>query len=150
MIGANGDSIFKRMMTAIGREDLANDLGLAKNDGRAARSDELDEAIGTWCGARDLEEVLAVLDRAEVPAGKIYDIADIVNDVHYRARGMIEQAKSGSGKPVKVPGVVPKLSGTPGGTRWLGPALGEHTMAALESIGYGEAQIADLRKRGVV
>lgn len=150
VIGANGDSIFKRMMTAIGREDLANDPDLAKNDGRAARSDELDAAIGAWCSARDLDEVLAVLDRAEVPAGKIYDIADIVNDVHYRARGMIEQAQSSSGKAVKVPGVVPKLSGTPGGTRWLGPALGEHTVAALESIGYGEAQIADLRKRGVV
>ncbi len=150
VIGANGDSIFKRMMTAIGREDLANDPQLAKNDGRAARSDELDAAIGAWCGARDLDEVLAVLDGAEVPAGKIYDIADIVNDVHYRARGMIEEARSGSGKTVKVPGVIPKLSGTPGGTRWLGPALGEHTVSALASIGYGEAQIAELKKRGVV
>jgi formyl-CoA transferase len=150
VIGANGDSIFKRMMTAIGREDLANDPELAKNDGRAARSDELDEAIGAWCGTRDLDAVLAVLDGAEVPAGKIYDIADIVKDVHYRARGMIEEAKSGSGKTVKVPGVVPKLSGTPGGTRWLGPALGEHTVSALESIGYSDAQIEDLRKRGVV
>jgi len=150
VIGANGDSIFKRMMTAIGRDDLANDPQFARNDGRAARSAELDEAIGAWCGARDLDEVLAALDSAEVPAGKIYDIADIVNDVHYRARGMIEEARLGDGRALKIPGVVPKLSDTPGGTRWLGPELGEHTAAVLGSIGYDEARIKDMKKRGVV
>ena len=150
VIGANGDSIFKRMMIAIGREDLANDPQLARNDGRAARSAELDEAIGTWCGARDLDEVLAVLDGAEVPAGKIYDIADIVKDVHFRARGMIEEARLSDGQTMKIPGVVPKLSATPGGTRWLGPELGEHTASVLESLGYDAQQIDDLRKRGVV
>jgi formyl-CoA transferase len=150
VIGANGDSIFKRMMTAIGRDDLANDPQLARNDGRAARSAELDEAIGGWCGARDLDEVLAVLDGAEVPAGKIYDIADIVKDVHFRARGMIEEARLSDGQTMKIPGVVPKLSATPGGTRWLGPELGEHTASVLESLGYDAQQIDDLRKRGVV
>ena len=150
VIGANGDSIFKRMMTAIGRDDLANDPQLARNDGRAARSAELDEAIGAWCGARDLDEVLGVLDSAEVPAGKIYDIADIVKDVHYRARGMIEEARLSDGRTIKIPGVVPKLSGTPGGTRWLGPELGEHTASVLRSVGYNEQQIDDLRQRGVV
>ncbi len=150
VIGANGDSIFKRMMTAIGRADLADDPQLARNDGRAARSAELDEAIGAWCGARDLDEVLAVLDRAEVPAGKIYDIVDIVNDVHYRARGMIEQARLSDGRTLKIPGVVPKLSATPGGTRWLGPELGEHTASILQSLGYDQQQIDDMRKRGVV
>ena len=150
VIGANGDSIFKRMMIAIGRDDLANDPQLARNDGRAARSAELDEAIGVWCGARDLDEVLTVLDSAEVPAGKIYDIADIVNDVHYRARGMIEEARLGDGRALKIPGVVPKLSDTPGGTRWLGPELGEHTGPVLKSIGYEEARIEDMKKRGVV
>ncbi len=150
VIGANGDSIFKRMMTAIGRADLADDPLLARNDGRAARSAELDEAIGAWCGARDLDEVLAVLDRAEVPAGKIYDIVDIVNDVHYRARGMIEQARLSDGRTLKIPGVVPKLSATPGGTRWLGPELGEHTASILQSLGYDQQQIDDMRKRGVV
>ncbi|UCH49917.1 MAG: CoA transferase [Betaproteobacteria bacterium] len=150
VIGANGDSIFKRMMTAIGRDDLANDPQLARNDGRAARSAELDEAIGAWCGARDLDEVLAVLDGAAVPAGKIYDIADIVKDVHFRARGMIEEARLSDGRTIKMPGVVPKLSATPGGTRWLGPDLGEHTDSVLQSLGYDAQQIEDLRKRGVV
>jgi formyl-CoA transferase len=150
VIGANGDSIFKRMMTAIGRDDLANDPQLARNDGRALRSTELDEVIGAWCGARDLDEVLAVLDGAGVPSGKIYDVADIVKDLHYRARGMIEEARLADGRTMKVPGVVPKLSATPGGTRWLGPELGEHTVAVLQSLGYDEYQIDDMRQRGVV
>ncbi len=150
VIGGNGDSIFKRMMKAIGRDDLANDPDLVRNDGRAARSDELDEAIGAWCGARDLDEVLAVLDGAEVPAGKIYDIADIVGDVHFLARGMIEQARLADGRTLKIPGVVPKLSSTPGETRWLGPELGEHTRAVLKSLGYGEEQIENMRKSGVI
>ncbi len=150
VIGANGDSIFKRMMKAIGRDDLADDPDLARNDGRAVRSEELDEAISAWCGARDLEEVLAVLDAAEVPAGKIYDIADIVKDVHYRARGMIEKARLADGQELKIPGVVPKLSATPGGTDWLGPELGQHTRPVLESIGYDPQQIEAMRERGVV
>lgn len=150
VIGANGDSIFKRMMTAIGRDDLANDPDLARNDGRALRSDELDAAIGAWCGARDLDEVMEVLDRAEVPAGKIYDIADIVKDVHYRARGMIEQARLGDGRALKIPGIVPKLSDTPGVTRWLGPELGEHNETVLRALGYDADQISDLKRRGIM
>jgi len=150
VIGANGDSIFKRMMTAIGRDDLAHDPQLARNDGRASRGDELDEAIGAWCAAHDLEEVLGVLDAADVPSGKIFDVADIVNDLHYRARGMIEEAKLSDGKPFKIPGVVPKLSDTPGGTRWLGPDLGEHTQSVLSALGYDDDRIQELRTKGVV
>lgn len=150
VIGANGDSIFRRMMTAIGRDDLAHDPQLARNDGRALRGDELDEAIGVWCAAHDLEEVLAVLDAADVPSGKIFDVADIVNDLHYRARGMIEEAKLPDGKPFKIPGVVPKLSDTPGGTRWLGPDLGEHTQSVLSALGYDDDRIQELRTKGVV
>jgi len=150
VIGANGDSIFKRMMTAIGRDDLAHDPQLARNDGRALRGDELDEAIGAWCAAHDLEEVLGVLDAADVPSGKIFDVADIVNDLHYRARGMIEEAKLSDGKPFKIPGVVPKLSDTPGGTRWLGPDLGEHTQSVLSALGYDDDRIQELRTKGVV
>ena len=150
VIGANGDSIFRRMMTAIGRDDLAHDPQLARNDGRALRGDELDEAIGAWCAAHDLEEVLTVLDAADVPSGKIFDVADIVNDLHYRARGMIEEAKLSDGKPFKIPGVVPKLSDTPGGTRWLGPDLGEHTQSVLSALGYDDDRIQELRTKGVV
>ena len=150
VIGANGDSIFRRMMTAIDRDDLAHDPQLARNDGRALRGDELDEAIGAWCAAHDLEEVLTVLDAADVPSGKIFDVADIVNDLHYRARGMIEEAKLSDGKPFKIPGVVPKLSDTPGGTRWLGPDLGEHTQSVLSALGYDDDRNQDLRKKGVV
>lgn len=150
VIGANGDSIFKRMMTAIGRNDLAHDPELANNGGRAVRGDELDAVISKWCGAHDLEEVLAVLDVADVPSGKIYDVVDIVNDLHYRARGMIEEAHLRDGTQFKIPGIVPKLSNTPGGTRWLGPELGEHTQTVLSALGYDDDQIQEFRQKGVV
>jgi formyl-CoA transferase len=150
VIGANGDAIFKRMMAAIGRDDLAQDPGLARNDGRVARTEELDRVIGDWCQAHELEHVLDVLARAQVPSGKIYDIADIVNDLHYRARGMIEQARLPDGKPMKVPGIVPRMSATPGGTRWLGPALGQHTGEVLAEVGYDAGQIQALKSRGII
>jgi formyl-CoA transferase len=150
VIGANGDSIFKRLMGAIGRDDLANDPALARNDGRVRRTEELDGVIGHWCGRHDLEEVLAVLNAADVPSGKIYDIADIAHDLHYRARGMIEEAALPDGKPLKVPGIVPRLSGTPGATRWLGPQLGEHTGEVLSALGYEASRIAELKRQGVL
>jgi succinyl-CoA---D-citramalate CoA-transferase len=150
VIGANGDAIFRRMMTAIGREDLGNDPALARNDGRVTRTAELDKVIGEWCAVNDLDHVLEVLAAAQVPSGKIYDIADIVKDLHYQARGMIEQAQLPDGEPMKVPGVVPKMAQTPGGTRWLGPDLGEHTGEVLAQLGYDAARIADLKSRGVI
>jgi formyl-CoA transferase len=150
VIGANGDSIFKRLMAAIGRSELAEDPALARNDGRVARTQELDNVIGGWCAAHDLEDVLRTLNRAEVPAGKIYDIADIVRDAHYRARAMIEEASLPDGNPLKVPGVVPKLSDSPGGTRALGPALGEHTESVLADLGYDRASMEALKDRGVI
>jgi formyl-CoA transferase len=150
VIGANGDAIFRRMMTAIGREDLGNDPALARNDGRVARTAELDKVIGDWCAAHDLDYVLEVLAAAQVPSGKIYDIADIVKDLHYQARSMIEEARLPDGEPMKVPGVVPKMAQTPGGTRWLGPDLGEHTTEVLAQLGYDAARIAELKSRGVI
>jgi formyl-CoA transferase len=150
VIGANADSIFKRLMIAIGRDDLARDPALASNDGRVQRTDELDRVIGEWTGRRDLDEVLAVLERAEVPAGKIYDIADIARDVHYATRGMLEQHQLSDGTPVKLPGIVPKLSDSPGGTRWLGPELGAHTDEVLERLGYDARARAELRRQGVI
>ena len=150
VIGANADSIFKRMMRAIGRSDLADDPALASNDGRVARTEELDRVIGEWTCAHDLETVLAVLDRAEVPAGKIYSIADIAADLHYRARDMIERHRLGERDDLLLPGIVPKMSDTPGETRWLGPRLGEHTSEVLRDAGFSEQEVAEFRSRGVI
>ncbi len=150
VIGANSDSIFKRMMHAIGRSDLAGDPALAHNDGRVTRTAEIEQVISGWVAANDLDCVLKVLEQAEVPSGKIYDIADIVNDTHYQAREMIREFRLGDGKPVKFPGIVPRLSETPGETRWVGPALGEHTAEILGSLGYSAEQQQDLKRRGVV
>ncbi|MBK7659134.1 MAG: CoA transferase [Betaproteobacteria bacterium] len=149
VIGANADSIFKRMMRAIGRADLADDPSLADNAGRVKRTEELDRVIGEWTATVTLEEALALLEKAEVPSGRIFSIADIVADLHYQARGMIEKHRLGD-KDLLLPGVVPKLSGTPGGTRWVGPKLGEHTDEVLRGLGYDEARIADLKARKVV
>ena len=150
VIGANGDSIFKRMMLAIGRADLANDVSLTDNAGRTLRTQELDAAIGAWTGANTLVGVLEVLAKADVPSGKIYSIADIVADMQYQARGMIEKHELGDNKEVWLPGIVPKLSETPGGTKWIGPKLGEHTAEVLRGVGYDEVAQADLRGRGII
>ncbi|HYA19788.1 MAG TPA: CaiB/BaiF CoA-transferase family protein [Burkholderiales bacterium] len=150
VIGANSDSIFKRMMIAIDRHDLADDPSLASNAGRVPRTEELDHAIGEWTSQHDLEEVLKLLNAAEVPASKIYSIADIVADVHYRARDMIQQFTLKDGQTLKIPGIVPKLSKTPGKTEWLGPKLGEHTEEILSALGIGSEQQKILRQQGVI
>jgi len=149
VIGANADSIFRRMMRAIGRDDLANDPALADNAGRVKRTAELDQAITGWTSKHDLESVLAVLEKAEVPSGRIYSIADIVADLHYQARGMVERHKLGE-HDLLLPGIVPRLSKTPGGTQWIGPRLGEHTDSVLEALGYGPERIAQLRQSGAI
>ena len=150
IVGANGDSIFKRLMTAIGRQDLANDPGLASNEGRVARTEELDAVIGGWTASHDLDAALRVLHAAGVPSSKVYEVRDIVADPHYAARGMIEQHRLPDGQGVKLPAIVPKLSATPGRTRWLGPKLGAHTDAILETLGYDEARRNALRATGVI
>ncbi|MBI3041953.1 MAG: CoA transferase [Betaproteobacteria bacterium] len=150
VIGANADSIFKRMMNAIGRPDLAGDPSLAHNDGRVARTEEIERVIGGWVAAHDLDHVLAVLEKADVPSGKIYDIADIAKDPHYAAREMIRSHRLKDGQWLKLPGIVPKLSGTPGATKWVGPELGEHTAEVLSALGYSDAQQKELKKRGVI
>jgi formyl-CoA transferase len=150
VIGANADSIFGRLMRVIGRRDLADDPSLADNAGRSTRADELDAAIGAWTEKHDAEEVLSALNEAQVPSGKIYSMADIAADAQYLARDMIRKVRLADGTPLKVPGVVPKLSETPGDIDWVGPELGEHTDAVLAEHGYAREEIADLRARKAV
>jgi formyl-CoA transferase len=150
LIAGNGDSIFRRLALAMGRADLAADPALAHNDGRAARQAWLDEEIEAWTSTRTPDVVLAAMEKAEVPASKIYTVADIAADPHFAAREMIREIALADGSMVKVPGIVPKLSATPGGFTRGGPALGEHTDAVLRSLGHDDAKIAALRKAGVV
>jgi len=150
LIAGNGDSIFRRLALAMGRDDLANDPALAHNDGRAARQAWLDEQIEAWTLVHAPDEVLAAMATAEVPASKIYTIRDIVADAQYQAREMIRQIRTGDGGTLKVPGVVPKLSRTPGVVDGGGPRLGEHTDDVLRELGYDAVAISDLRARKVV
>jgi formyl-CoA transferase len=150
VVAGNGDGIFKRLMHAIGRADLADDPSLANNDGRVQRNDELDAAILAWTCARTLDEVLRVLGAADVPCGRVYTAADIHADEHYRARDMIEHHHLPDGTPLAMPGIVPKLSQTPGRTEWIGPDLGQHTRDVLASIGIGGSAFDQLRADGVV
>ncbi|KAK46909.1 carnitine dehydratase [Caballeronia jiangsuensis] len=150
VIAGNSDPIYKRLMHVIGRADLADDPALAHNDGRVKQSAMLDEAITAWTSHHSMDDVLATLEREEVPSGRIYSVADIVDDAHYRARDMLLQADLPGGASVKMPGIVPKLSDTPGEVRWQGPALGEHTQAVLESLGFHADEVQRLRAEGAV
>lgn len=150
LIAGNGDSIFKRLMQVIGRDDLAADPGLANNAGRVARVAELDAAIGVWTATRPVAEVLEVLGQAKVPAGRVYTAKDIVDDPHYRARDMILSQATRDGYELEVPGVVPKLLGTPGTVRSSAPGLGDDTNAVLRDIGLTDQDIDALRVRGVI
>ncbi len=150
LIAGNGDSIFKRLMKEIGREDLAADPTLADNAGRVTRVDEIDHAIGLWTAQRTVEEVLAALDKAAVPAGRIYTVADIAADPHYQARGMLDSLQMADGTMLAVPGIVPKLSATPGTHRRNAPTLGQDTDAVLRELGLTPGQIQGLKDKGIV
>jgi len=150
LIAGNGDSIFKRLMLAIGRDDLAADPALTDNAGRVKRVEEIDAAIGAWTSKLNVTEVLAVLDQAAVPAGRIYTVEDIASDPHYLARGMLAEVSMSDGSLLKVPGMVPKLSRTPGQHRRNAPSLGQDTDAVLLDLGITADQISEMRKRGIV
>jgi formyl-CoA transferase len=150
LIAGNGDSIFKRLMTLIEREDLAKDPSLADNAGRVARVAELDQAIEAWTSQRTVAEVLNALEAASVPAGRIYTVADIASDPHYAAREMLQTIQLSDGSQLSVPGVVPKLSVTPGQHRRNAPELGQDTDAILKEIGLDAVQIQKLKASGIV
>ena len=150
LIAGNGDSIFKRLMKAISRADLGNDASLADNAGRVARVAELDRAIEAWTLTRSVSEVLSTLADAGVPAGRVYTVKDIVEDPHFRARNMILKQQTRNGHEIEVPGVVPKLMGTPGSIRSSAPNLGDDTDAVLRELDFTDADIAALRERKVV
>ena len=149
-IGANGDAIFMRFMQSIGRDDLANDPALASNDGRDARRDELYGVIDRWVGSLPLATVLEQLAAAQVPASRIFSAEDMFSDPQFLAREMFLQAKLPDGKDFKMPGIVPRLSDTPGSADWVGPQLGEHNHEVLSGLGYDAAAIASLKQSGAI
>ncbi|QMV72969.1 CoA transferase [Comamonas piscis] len=150
LVAGNGDSIFKRLMDTIGRPDLGQAPDLAGNAGRVARIEEIDAAISAWTQPRAIAQVMDALAAARVPAGKVYTAKDISEDPHYRARQMILPQTTRDGHTVEVPGIVPKLSATPGTIRSSAPHLGDDTDVVLQGLGLSAAQIAALRERGIV
>ncbi len=141
VIGGNGDSIFQRLMKAAGQPGMANDPRLASNGGRVEHEAEIDRVLADWCAQHDSGEILAALDQHRVPAGPIYNVEDMFNDPHFRARGLFERVEI-NGKPLEIPALLPRMSGTPGATEWPGPEVGEHTEQVLrEVLGLSEAEI---------
>lgn len=150
VIAGNGDAIFKRLMSAIGRQDMADDPALANNAGRVPATQAIDKAIQSWCSTQTIDAALAVLQGADVPVSKIYSVRDMMHDPQFLARQMFEQHMFKDGTSIKLPAVTPKLSETPGATRWIGPELGEHTDDVLKTLGYSDQEIADFRNQGVL
>ncbi len=149
-IGANGDSIFKRLTKAMNREDLDTEE-FAHNDGRAKKMEYLDEQIEAWTKTMDMKDVLKILDEYQIPAGPIYNIEDIFNDIHYKARNMIESVKVEGVGELKVPGIMPKFSKTPGRIKWAGAKLGEHNEEIYKDmLGMSEEELKEMEERDIV
>lgn len=150
IIGGNGDSIYRRLMETAGRPEMADDPRLATNDGRVEHQQEVDEAIGEWTATLTLDEVLAALDQAAVPAGPINSVAEMVKDPHFQARGLFEEVEVG-GRPLKLPAIIPKLSQTPGRTDWAGPEIGSHNREVFQDyLGLSDAELEELKREEVI
>lgn len=150
IIGANGDSIFKRLCEAMGRADMAEDARLSHNAGRVQHEGEIDAVIAAWCGQQDSAQVLAALESASVPSGPIYSVADMMQDPHYQARGLFEEVAVNEGK-LKIPALVPRFSGTPGGSQWAGPEVGAYNQQVYRDwLGLTQAEIERLKQQGII
>ncbi len=150
IIGGNGDSIFRRLMEAAGRPDMADDPALKDNAGRLEHQESVDGAIADWTRSLDAATILDRLEQARVPAGLIYSVEDMVADPHFQARGLFEEVEAGGG-PLKLPAIIPKLSATPGGTEWAGPSVGEHTREVLTAeLGLREDELDALVEQGAI
>ena len=149
VIGGNGDSIFARLMTAVGRADMASDAKYETNADRVVHEAELDEVLADWCDSYPLTEAMAILEDHRVPCGPVYNAADMVEDEHFKYRELFETVEI-NGEPLKIPAIMPKLQGTPGGTEWPGPDVGSHTNEILQSLGLDDASISQLKLSGVV
>jgi crotonobetainyl-CoA:carnitine CoA-transferase CaiB-like acyl-CoA transferase len=149
VIGGNGDSIFSRLMTAVGRDDMADDPSMATNAGRVLCEAKIDQVLSEWCSQHSLDQALDILEQQRVPCGPVYDAADMMNDPHFNARGLFEQVEI-NGEPLKIPAILPKLDDTPGATEWAGSELGAHTDEVLKSLGMTVDQIEELKRSGVI
>lgn len=149
VIGGNGDSIFVRLMQAVGRDDMADNPLYATNADRVCYEAEIDVVLKDWCASHKLEDALAILESKRVPCGPVYNAEDMINDQHFKHRGLFERVEI-NGEPLKIPAILPKLEQTPGATEWAGPELGSHTDEVLASLGLDSQAITDLKASGVI
>jgi crotonobetainyl-CoA:carnitine CoA-transferase CaiB-like acyl-CoA transferase len=149
VIGGNGDSIYARLMAAVGHAEMGTDEKYSTNSKRVIHEAEIDLVLKTWCASLPLAEVMAVLEKHRVPCGPVYSVADMMEDRHFQARGLFEQVEI-NGEPLKIPAMMPKLGNTPGGTEWPGPEIASHTDEILEGLGLDSAQIKHLKTSGIV
>jgi len=149
VIGGNGDSIFSRLMVAVGREDMSTDRKYASNAERVIHEADIDLVLANWCAANSLAQAMAVLEEHRVPCGPVYNAADMMEDEHFKYRELFEAVEI-NGESLKIPALLPKLQSTPGGTEWPGPEVGSHTDEVLQSLGLDKARIADLKTSGIV
>ena len=149
VVGGNGDSIFSRLLTAVGRDDMADDPSMATNAGRVLCEAKIDQVLSEWCSQHSLDQALDILEQQRVPCGPVYDAADMMNDPHFNARGLFEQVEV-NGEPLKIPAILPKLDDTPGATEWAGSELGAHTDEVLKILGMTVDQIEELKRSGVI
>ena len=150
VIGGNGDSIFKRLMVAAGRPDMAENPDMATNAGRVENEAAIDDALDSWCRSLPSDDILSILEDARVPSGPIYSVADMMQDPHFQARGLFQQVEI-NGKPLKIPAITPRLVETPGETRWPGGDVGSHNQQILqEELGLSAEEFAQLQQDGII